>query len=99
MSWCFQHLKNHVPEMQLEAILHIDVGEPGPGTGSDINLCPGSRGELFMSGNKIGMQMGLKDMTDIHSVFAGSLQINIHVPLRIDDDSVALRREHIRSMR
>ena len=89
MSRRVQHPEKHLAHSQLEAILHRDVWEPGAGTSSDVNLGAGTRGKLFVSGNKIGVQMSLKDMADLHFMFFRSFQVNVHISLRIDHDRFA----------
>jgi hypothetical protein len=43
--------------------------------------------------------MSFKDMTDLHSMFFRGLQVNFDIALRIDHDRLALRRQHVGSMR
>ncbi len=72
--------------------------ELGLGLRSDINFRASARRQFFVSGNKVGVQMGFEYVADLEILLLGGLQINFHVALRIDDRRFALRSDHVRSM-
>src|SRR5258708_6432482 len=71
----------------------------GIGPCSDINLRARPRRKLFVSGNKIGVQMSLEYVPDFKILLAGRLQIDVYVALWIKHRSLALGSNHVRSMR
>src|SRR5260221_14227247 len=66
---------------------------------SDINLRASTRRKLFVSGNKIGVQMSFEDVPDFKILLASRLQIDVHIALRINHRRLALGSNHVRSMR
>src|SRR6185369_1130326 len=98
MPWGFENLDASPAEGQLEAILNGDVRKCDPGLRPEINPGSSARGEFLVPGDKIGMQVGLKNVADDKPVFFGGLEIKIHVALRINHDRFTLRPEHVRSV-
>ena len=76
--------------------MDLDVGNLGSAVWPNIDLCAGACGQLLVSGNEIGMQVGLEDVFDLHAVLLSGFQVNVHIALGIDDDSRPLRCQHVR---
>ena len=73
--------------------------ESRAGLCADIDARAGSRGELSVSGNEIGVQVSFKDVADGELIRLGSCQVNLHVALRVDHNGLAFGRQHVRSVR
>ena len=52
-----------------------------------------------MSGNEIGVQVSLEDVANRDLILLRSLQIDLHIALRVDHNRLALRRQHVRCVR
>jgi len=91
----FQDVDSGLAETQLEAILNRHMYKRHSGFCAKINSRSGACGEFFVSGNKIGVQMGFKDMPDGESMLFRSFQIQIDIALRIDHDCIAFRSKHV----
>ena len=64
MAGGLQHRDSSFPEMQFKAIVYGDVSESRACFRSDIDLRARACGQFFVPGNKIGVQMGFKNMAD-----------------------------------
>ena len=52
-----------------------------------------------MTRDKIRVQMGFEYVTDLEAVLLGSVEVNLDVPLWVDNCSFAAGSQHVRSMR
>ena len=68
------------------------------GLRSYIDLRARARCQLFVPGNKVGVQMSFEDVSDSKILLFGRLQIDVHIALRINYRRLALRSDHVRSM-
>ncbi len=57
----------------------------GVGCFSDVDGRAGARGQFFVSGDEVGVKMGLKNVPDFKLLLLRGFQINFNVTLRIDD--------------
>src|SRR5258706_11611448 len=99
MPGCFQSRNSHFADSQLETVLYGDVRKSSSCLRSDVNEGAGSRGQLLMPGNEVGVKVSLEDMANGNMIRLGSLKINFDVTLRIDDHSLTLGRHHVGRMR
>ena len=83
---------------QFETVVHFHVGDGCSSVRTDVNFRPGACGQFLMSGNEVGVQVGLKDMVDSYSLLIGGFQINVHIALGIDHHCFPFRRQHVRSV-
>src|SRR6516225_6529411 len=51
-----------------------------------------------MSRHEVGVQVRLKNVADLQTVFLCCFKINLHIALWIDYDALALRSEQVRCM-
>jgi hypothetical protein len=56
----------------------------GDGGGVDVDDRPGRRGEAAVSGDVIGVVVGLEDVLDAHALVAGERQVLVDVELGVD---------------
>ena len=84
-----------LPELNLVAVLHRDVGEQGSGPGSQIYARPGALGKLAMAGDEVSVQMRLNNMLDLPPVAGRRLQVDVNIPLGIDDGRHAPRANRV----
>ena len=62
--------------------------------------CRARAGRQFpVPGNKVGVQMALKNVPDGDAMVRSSFQVQLHIPLRIDDDGFAFRGQQVGSVR
>jgi hypothetical protein len=66
---------------------------------TDVNGGSGSGRQLAMTGDEVGVEMSLENVTNLNLVRLGGLEVNIDVPLWIDDHRLALRGQQVRGMR
>src|SRR5215469_8945779 len=52
-----------------------------------------------MSRHEVGVQVRLKNVADLQAVFPGCFEINFHIALWIDYNSLPLRPQQVRRMR
>ncbi len=55
----------------------------------DVNRCAGRRGEAAVSGDVVGVVVGLQDVLDAHSEVARQPEVLVDVELRVHDGSDA----------
>jgi len=72
--------------------------EFGIGTHSDIDFRARARRQLFVSGNKVGVQMSFEYVPDLKVLLLRRLQIDVYIALRINHCRLAIRPNHVRSM-
>ena len=48
-----------------------------------------------MAGNEVGMQVSFEDVANRNVIRLGSIKINLYVPLRVDQNGLALGRKHV----
>jgi hypothetical protein len=94
----FERRHAHFAKLQLEAIAQGNVRKSRTGLGSDIDSGPGSRRQFFMTRNEICVQMSFKNVANRELLLFRCLQINVHIPLWINDRSLAFRADHVRSV-
>ncbi len=88
-----------LPDLQLEAIASSDMWKRCACCFADVDGRASARGQLFVSGDEVGVQMRLKDVANLKLLLLGRFQVDFNITLRIDDDGFALRPEKIRRMR
>src|SRR5215831_9570572 len=87
----FAHLKfetvrqRHVREFRICALADIDLGT-------------GASGEFPVAGDKIGVKVGLKDVSDLEILLACRFQVDLHIALWIDHRGLAVGTDHVRGM-
>src|SRR6266481_3371219 len=99
MARGFQSLDADLADLQLETILHVRMRERRTRLCSDVDARAGSRGQLLVAGNEVGMEVSLKDVANGNVIRFRSLQINLDVPLRIDHHGLAVGSQHVGRMR
>ena len=52
-----------------------------------------------MAGDEIGVQMRLNDVLDLQPVLASLVEVNRHIPLRVNHSGHAFRTDHVRGVR
>jgi hypothetical protein len=52
-----------------------------------------------MTANEVSMEVSLENVPDGNPIRLGSLQINLYITLRIDDNGLAIRRQQVRGVR
>ena len=87
----FQHFQAHATEFEKVAVVVRGKCIPGLGRGAHMNFRAGAIAQLQMSGDKIGVQMGEKDVLNFKSVLGGKLNVLVGVALRINHDGGAGR--------
>src|SRR6516162_2870553 len=93
-----QHFEVQPASAQRETVAHGNVGKGCPCGAREIYVGSRAPGQLAMSGDEVGMQMGLEDVADLQSMLLRSVEVDLHVTLRVDDDSLAFRRQQVRGM-
>src|SRR5213593_3803712 len=69
------------------------------GPRSEIDFRPGTRGKLMMAGYKIGVAVSLDNIFDNQTVRLGLFNIDVDIPLRINDRGFRARPYQVRSVR
>ena len=82
-------------DLQLEAIPHINVRELCPCGGSDVNRRAGAGGEFLVSGDKVGVKVGLENVPNLQPVLGRGFKIDFDIALRIDDHRLAFRSKQV----
>ena len=99
MAGGFQRLNLSFSNLQFEAVTQRDVWKCGSRFGSDINFRSGSRGQFFVSRDKIGVQVGFKNVADFKFLLFCGLQVNIDVALGINDGCFTFRTQQVGGVR
>src|SRR5262249_22110179 len=90
-----QEPETALPEPDLVSIMNRGMRELRSRTGAQVDLGAGSLCEFTVSGDEVGVDMGLDDMFDLPPVASGRFQVDIYIPLRIDDGRCAVRADHV----
>ena len=64
-----------------------------------IDLRSRARSQFPMAGDKIRVQMSFENVANGRALFGGSLEVKLHIALRIDHDRLAPGSEQVRSVR
>jgi hypothetical protein len=88
-------------QLELPAVLEGLVLVTGIGGGVDMDDRPGRRGEAAVSGDVVGVIVGLEDVLDAHALVAGERQVLVDVELGVDDrgDPGVLISDEVRGAR
>src|SRR5277367_4238546 len=90
MAGGLKHLEAQMRELERIAVLHRHEGVFGLGAGTKMDGCTTFLGtqvaQLQMAGDKVGVEMGEKDMADLESQFLGVVQVLLNIALRVDDN-------------
>src|SRR5215469_12385737 len=95
MSRSLQELEAAVSELKLVSILDRDMREPCTGTSADVDAGVSALGEFTVPRDEIGVHVCLDDVLDLPPVASGRLQVNLHIPLRIENGGDTLRSNHV----
>src|ERR1022692_3635464 len=95
MTRSFDPVDAYFTDPQLETLFHRDMGKRCPSLIADVDGGAGSRCQLFVAGDKIGMQVGLEDVPDADVLLLRRFQVDFDITLRIDYDRFAVRCEHV----
>ncbi len=82
-------------DAQLEAIVDGHMRESRACRFPEVDGRAGARGQLFVTRDEVGVQMGLEDMANPKLLLLRRFQVDFNITLGIDDDSFALRSEEI----
>src|ERR1019366_4580347 len=99
VSRCSENVDAQFADAQLETIANSDMRKSCACFFSDVDSRTRACGQLFVSRDEVGVQMGLEDVANLKLLLLRRFQVDLDVTLRIDDDSFAFRFEEIRSMR
>ncbi len=87
------------PIFTSKSSIQRDVWKFRVGLRSDVDLRAGACGEFFVTGNKVGVQVGFEDVSNRKVLLRRRLQINVNVALWIHHRRFALRSDQVRGMR
>ncbi len=91
----FQNCDPYLARAHFKAVAHLDVRDLGASVGPDVDLGPGARRQLLVPRHEVGVQVGLKDVLDLHALLLGGSQVNVHISLGIDHNRLAFRGQHV----
>jgi len=80
----FQRANPHRSHLHFKAVGQTHMREFRVGLRSYIDLRARARCQLFVPGNKVGVQMSFEDVSDSKILLFGRLQIDVHIALRIN---------------
>src|SRR6266568_4314802 len=99
MPRCFQDADRRLPKVELKSILHRDVRKLRSGLRAHVDGRTGAGCQFPVAGNKVGVQVTLKNVPDGDSVISSGLQVQLDVALRIDYHRFTFRSQEVGSMR
>jgi hypothetical protein len=91
----FESRDAHLADLQLKTVFDCCVRERGFGLRSHVDAGAGSRCQLAVAGNEIGMKMSFEDVANGNVVLLCGLQVNLYITLRIDYNSLSFGRQHV----
>src|SRR5439155_10276472 len=91
--------QRHVSHINLITLMHGHERELCVGPRSEIDFRPGTRGKLMMAGYKIGVAVSLDNIFDNQTLRLGLFNIDVDIPLRINDRGFRARPYQLRSVR
>ena len=91
MAGSGQDFELQLPDAQRVAVIHGNMGKRRSRFPRQINYRPGSRRQLAMPRNEVGMKVRLEDVPDRQTLLLRRFHVDVHIALRIDDDPLALR--------
>ena len=77
-------LQHHVPERDALAVGQRPDGEVGRRRRAVADPGAGGLGQLQVSGDEVGVEVGVDDSDDAQPVLAGLLQVHLDVAARVD---------------
>ena len=98
MAGRFQSAQHDTAGAQLVAVTHRAMRKLRVRGRADDDLRAAACGELLMSADKVGVQMGLDDVADAQPGRARRVEILLDVALRIDDHGLPVGADQIRRM-
>ena len=99
VAGCFEDANATVAEEDLVSVAKGLMRKLRSGRGSHTNLCAGALRKLAVSGNKISVKMRFEDVFDRDVLLRGSVEVDLDITLRIDDECLALGGEQVGSVR
>ncbi len=82
----FQHLQPQAGKLQRGAIRHGDERILSLGAAAQVDCGAAAVAKLQMAGDKVGVEVGEKDMADGESVSSGVSEVLLDIALGIDND-------------
>ena len=98
MSRRIQHGDHHVFDLEPVSFGDSLVFESALRRLRGHDRCSRPGGQIQMPRYKVGVQMRLQDMGNLHAHVLGRLQINLDIPARIDDRTRGGPGQQIRAM-
>ncbi len=95
VSGSLQEPERALSEFDPVAVRDRHVRELRSGSRADVDLRAGPFREFQMSGDEVGMDVGLDNLGDLPTLLGCRGDINIDVPLGVDDGRDALRPDHV----
>ena len=99
MTGGLEKAQRHVSHVNFITLMHGHERELCVGSRSEIDFRPGTRGKLMMAGYKIGVAVSLDNIFDNQTVRLGFFNIDVDIPLRINDRGFRARPYQVRSVR
>lgn len=84
--------------MNFRTVFDADVGECRLGRFADVDVRAGAGCQFVVTGDKIGVQVSLKDVANLQALLLASVDVDFDIALRVDHGSHAIRAEHIRGV-
>ena len=73
-------------ELERIAVLHRHEGVFRLGARAEMDGCAATVAQFQMAGDKVGVEMGEKDVADLEAKFLGVGQVLLNIALGVDDD-------------
>ena len=99
MSRSLQEPEAALSELNLVSVLDRDVRELSSRSRAEIDVRSGALGKFAMSGDEVGMHVGLDNVFDLPRLAGRRLKVDIDIALGIDDGCDALRPNHVGCVR
>ena len=81
-----EHLQAQSREVERIAVLHRHEGVFRLGAGAEMDGRAATVAQFQMAGDKVGVEVGEKDVADLEAEFLGVGQVLLNIALRVDDD-------------
>src|SRR5215470_2511628 len=98
MTGSFYEPQHKTAQRQLIAVFHGLVRESWIGLNTKNNRRSCSRGEFLMTADEVRVEMSLDNVFDFEPVIFGLSDVLINVTLRIDNRSLTVGADQVRSM-
>ena len=100
MAGSLQEIEAALAELDGVAVLdRACAGTSAPEPSPEIDARAGALGKFVMAGDEVGVQVRFDDVLDLQPLFAGGVEVDVDVALRVDHRRDAFRPDQVGSVR